>query len=428
MRLGLTEILLLVCIAALVFGPGVWSWLNRCSRRAAAGHAEAARRRAAWEAQRRARRDFILHRFQIVAAVFLLLTAAALVYTLGFRPIEAQPRSYTIPAAQAQTAGRTAAEASALPLAGYQAPDCIRVREGWLYLAARPAEGQGSALLRMREDGSGLTVVLTQRGVITSFAFDAQGDIWYTCLTEAGGALCRASHDGWGAATEQVVTQIDGRPLSYPAAVTVDSAGKVYFTEAVRLSPDSGSLEDALRAELIGHTATGWIYVYDPAGRTVQRVLGGVAGAAGLALSPDGGALYVSDLGSRCIWAVPADSRELTAGGKGCVLWAGSLPGYPAALASDEDGSIYAAYLWETSGWLEDRAAEPGLRNIAARLPRGIQQGLFGSCPVSAQSFDSQGKLEADYASDAVSGRAAAASGNRLYLPGAEQDVYSFRF
>ena len=36
----------------------------------------------------------------------------------------------------------------------------------------------------------------------------------------------------------------------------------------------------------------------------VERVLDGIAGASGLALSPDRETLYVSDLGSRCIWAV----------------------------------------------------------------------------------------------------------------------------
>ena len=71
----------------------------------------------------------------------------------------------------------------------------------------------------MREDGSGLMTVLTEEGRITAFAFDPAGDIWYTVLTGEGGALCRASHDGWGATAEQVVTQIDGRRLTYPAAV-----------------------------------------------------------------------------------------------------------------------------------------------------------------------------------------------------------------
>ena len=230
MRLGLTEIVLILFIVLVIFGPGLFAWLSRYSRRFQASRAEEARRRAAWEEARRARRDFILHRFQVAASVFALLMAAALVYTLGFRPIEAEPHSYTLPAAQAPQGGTSVTETASLTLEGYQTPDCIQVEDGWIYLAARPQEGQGSTLLRMREDGTGLTVVLTEKGVITSFAFDGEGDIWYTRLTDEGGALCRVSHDDWGAATEQVVNQIDGRALSYPAAVTVDAAGKVYFT------------------------------------------------------------------------------------------------------------------------------------------------------------------------------------------------------
>ena len=49
---------------------------------------------------------------------------------------------------------------------------------------------------------------------------------------------------------------------------------------------------------------------------------------------------YVSDLGSRCIWAVPSGGRERMAGGKGCAQLAAGLPGYPGALAVEEDLSL----------------------------------------------------------------------------------------
>ena len=428
MRLGLTELLLIVIIALLALGPGVSRWLNRWSRQAKASRAAEARRRAAWEAERKARRDFILHRFQIVAAVFAAATAVALVYTLGLRPIEAAPQSYTVPAAASQTAAQTIEGTAALSLEGYQPPDCIVVRDGWIYMAARPAGGSGSALLRMREDGSAQMAVLTEEGIITSFAFDPAGDIWYTLLTGTGGALCRASHDDWGASVQQVVTQIDGRPLAYPAAVAAGPDGRIYFTEAADFTPRAGSLEEALRAELMGHTATGWVYVYDPADRSVQRVLGGLAGASGLAVSPDGGTLYAADLGSRCIWAVDTGARELTAGGRGCALFAGQLPGYPGALAAGPDGTVYVGYRWARADWLESRAAEPGLRGIAARLPRSVQRRLFHDASPLAQSYAPDGVLEEDYVSDGAEGWALAPSGNRLYLPGAGEGMTYFRF
>ena len=82
------------------------------------------------------------------------------------------------------------------------------------------------------------------------------------------------------------------------------------------------------------------VYVYDPAARTVQKVLGGVAGASGLALSRDGSTLFVADLGNRCVWSTAADARDLTAGGKNCQSFVSGLPGYPGALAMDADRCV----------------------------------------------------------------------------------------
>ena len=76
---------------------------------------------------------------------------------------------------------------------------------------------------------------------------------------------------------------------------------------------------------------------------------------------------YVSDLGNRCIWSVDADARELTAGGKNCGSFVSGLPGYPGALALDEDGTLYISYRWTRSGWLEKHADSTLLRGIALR-------------------------------------------------------------
>ena len=103
------------------------------------------------------------------------------------------------------------------------------------------------------------------------------------------------------------------------------------------------------------------------------------------------------------------------------------MPGYPTALAVDADGSVYVTYPWAAARWLEDRAADPGIRGIAARLPRSVQRSLFAACPAAAQSFRLDGSLEADYAADAVASGALAPSGNRLYLPGAGGGVCYFR-
>ena len=361
MRIGLIEFLLILAIASLTVGPRVALFVDRWMRRANRANAMAARRRAEYAAQMAAERDAMLKRFRTASTVFGVGILLVLVYALGFRPIDTPPQTYKAPDLRQETgAMQTAVSTDRL-----------------LYAAA----WNGAALKKrtsdlVRTDGGHAAAILSVEGELTGFAFDAAGDVWLTQLTTAGGILCRAKHDSWGAAVEQVVTQLDGAPLGAVSAVEVSPAGKVYFAVAAAAGAENG-LESALRTELLAHTATGCVYVYDPAARTVEKVLGGVAGAAGLALSPDGSTLYVSDLGNRCIWAVDADARELTAGGRGCTAAFAGLPGYPGALAADTDGTLYISYRWARSSWLEKNADSTLLRGIALRAGQNTQERLF---------------------------------------------------
>ena len=379
MRIGLVEFLLLFAIASLTVGPQVALFVDRWLRRANRANARAARRRAEYAAQMAQEREALLKRFRTASTVFGVCVLLALVYALVFRPIDTPPEVYSAPAAPAgeNVPTLTVEQKSAAQLDGYQGVDCIRRKDGLTYAAAY----RGSALKKrksdlVRTDGSNATAILTVDGELTGFAFDAAGDLWLTVLTPTGGTLCRAGHDSWGTAVEQVVTQIDGAPLGAVSAVEVGADGKVYFAVATGASAENG-LKSALSTELIAHTGTGCVYVYDPRARSVQKVLGGVAGASALALDADGQTLYVADLGSRCIWAVDADARELTAGGRDCTLFAQELPGYPGTIAVDTDGSVYVGCRWTRCGWLEDHADGTLLRGMALRVSQSMQERLL---------------------------------------------------
>lgn len=423
MRIGLIEFLLILAIASLTVGPRVALFVDRWMRRANRANAMAARRRAEYAAQMAAERDAMLKRFRTASTVFGVGILLVLVYALGFRPIDTPPQIYKAPDLRQETGAMQTAVSTdrktQLELGEYQGADCIRAKDGLLYAAA----WNGAALKKrtsdlVRTDGGHAAAILSVEGELTGFAFDAAGDVWLTQLTTAGGTLCRAKHDSWGAAVEQVVTQLDGAPLGAVSAVEVSPAGKVYFAVAAAAGAENG-LESALCTELLAHTATGCVYVYDPAARTVEKVLGGVAGAAGLALSPDGSTLYVSDLGSRCIWAVPSGGRELMAGGKGCAQLAAGLPGYPGALAVEEDGTVSVGYRWARSAWLEDHADGTLLRGAALRLSESMRERLFqmpddGIC---AERFGPDGALLASYGGKALGGvLALCPAENRVYL------------
>lgn len=405
MRLGIGEFLLLLVIFTVTLGPTAMLWVSRWLRRAEKSSAEAARRRAAYEAQRRAEQDALLRRFQKASTGFAVAALLALAYALFLRPLDVAPQRYTAPpASEAVQASVTPAQPETLALGDYRDVRCIRVREGWVYLAVQ--DKAGGAIVRLRPDGAGLAEIVRTEGELTAFDFDAAGNIWFTAAGPAGGTLYRASYDGWGAAVEAVVTQIDGKAPACPTAVAAAPDGRIYFTEAAALSAEDG-VEQALRTELLAHTATGRVYVYDPAARTVERVLSGLAGAAGLALSPDGQTLYVSELAGRCIWQMDAAARELTVGGRGCEEFASGLAYYPAGLACGADGTVYAGYLLPYNEWLESHAGAAFWRGVALRLPMRTQARIlnFGADnPLGAGAYGADGTLELAFSAEGCSG------------------------
>ena len=136
--------------------------------------------------------------------------------------------------------------------------------------------------------------------------FDGNGDLWLTVVTPTGGTLCRARHDSWGTSVEPVVTQLDGAPLGALSAVEAGPDGKVYFAAAAETSVKNGlEVRAAHRASgppgtQAGSTPPTWL--------TVRNGCWGHRGRVGAGLSEDGRTLYVSDLGSRCVWAVDAET------------------------------------------------------------------------------------------------------------------------
>ena len=218
MRIGLIEFLLILAIASLTIGPQVALFVDRWMRRANRANARAARRRAEYAAQMAVERDALLKRFRTASTVFGVCILLALVYALVFRPIDTPPQGYTAPDVRQNTgAAQTALAADhkgTLDLGEYQGVDCIRTQDGLVYAAAY----DGAALKKrtsdlVRTDGGHDAAILSVDGELSGFAFDGSGDLWLSILTPGGGSLCRAAHDSWGTAVEQVVTQIDGAPL-----------------------------------------------------------------------------------------------------------------------------------------------------------------------------------------------------------------------
>ena len=88
----------------------------------------------------------------------------------------------------------------------------------------------------MRTDGGHDAAILSVDGELTGFAFDGSGDLWLSILTPGGGSLCRAAHDSWGTAVEQVEMCIrDRRSATLKVTSGVISRGAKPVPPVVRI-------------------------------------------------------------------------------------------------------------------------------------------------------------------------------------------------
>jgi gluconolactonase len=130
---------------------------------------------------------------------------------------------------------------------------------------------------------------------------------------------------------ETVVSSVFGRPLNSPNDITVGANGRIWFTD-----PSYGHLQGFRPAALLSDTA----YRFDPVTDEISAVPWEFDKPNGIALSPDGRTLYVSDNGAPhhvVSFDVAADGAT-----NGRVLAVGT-PEHPDGLKVDAAGRIYAS-------------------------------------------------------------------------------------
>jgi gluconolactonase len=136
-------------------------------------------------------------------------------------------------------------------------------------------------------------------------------------------------------AIEVITDRFAGARYNSPNDVTVDAAGRIYFTD-----PRFGRRHEMEMGEE-------GVYRVDPDGR-VSQILAqpDVQRPNGIAVSPDGATLYVADSnyeagGNRCVWAFPLDAHGTPGTGRQVFSWA---PGRGAdGIEVDAEGNIWAA-------------------------------------------------------------------------------------
>ncbi len=383
MRFGLAEIVIIFIIALILVGPKVFAAINRAKanalRRAEKQSIERARQMQAAAMARQAKFAKIKMIAYIVLGVFLVLTIIYFIFwpvAVDVKPYNlAQPSGLTVE--QLQSENINSEQISILP---YVANTPIQIYDGWVYVSA-----VGGKMLRLRENGTGLTELFTASGEIMSFDFDTNGDIIFTQLQYENqtGALMKASFDGLSIKQEALATNFSGQNFAYLTAVTVAKNGDIYFCNASEVSALELGAEHALRTELLAHTSTGAVYHYDAKTQSTTLMAYNLSFPSGLALDEANKLLYVSELTAAQILALPLTTNELDFTGvqnaansnnqntvQSPQIIAAGLGAYPTALSYEND-LLQAEFLTEQIGWLEALSEQVFLRKVILRLPSG---------------------------------------------------------
>jgi gluconolactonase len=154
-------------------------------------------------------------------------------------------------------------------------------------------------------------------------AFDAQGRL-YTCETRAR----RITRTDRGGKVEVLAERFEGKRLNAPTGIAISKSGHVYFTD-----PAFGYQEDQRELDFYG------VYHLPPKGPLglVAKLPGRPHG---VALSPNGRALYVSSADEHNVRAWDLDRNGEASGER--VLITG-IAAVSAGIAVDESGDLYVA-------------------------------------------------------------------------------------
>jgi gluconolactonase len=154
-------------------------------------------------------------------------------------------------------------------------------------------------------------------------AFDAQGRL-YTCETRTR----RVTRTGRNGKIEVLAESWEGKRLNAPSQVVVSHSGHVYFTD-----PAFGEQSDHRELDFHG------VYHIPPKG-PMTLVAKYATRPRGIALAPNGRALYVSDADAHSIRVWDVDRNGDTANER---VLASNIKGAPGGIAVDAQGNLWVA-------------------------------------------------------------------------------------
>ncbi len=339
--------------------------------------------------------------------LWALALLALLAYALWW-PVPIRPLAWQAPADRgyvgAHATNTKLAGLTQWPLgAGQAGPEDIVAHQGQVYTALSNGD-----IVRVGAEGQ-VSVVTNTGGRPLGLAITPAGQMF---VADALKGLLSVNLSERQPRPRPLLSEVDhpisNDPLRYADAVAIDRQGVVWLTDATRrfsVQQHGGTFEASV-LDILEHSCTGRILVYDPSTRRNRVALDGLCFPNGLAFTRDGKHLLVSETGAMRILKVDLARLSVTRSTQGmssvpvlqnaidqgaAQVLIDNLPGYPDNLTVGQNGRIWTGLTKPRSPLIDASDDKPWLRSMMLRLPRALWPVPKAYGHVIA--FDEQGRI-----------------------------------
>lgn len=244
-----------------------------------------------------------------------------------------------------------------LDLGGLHGPEDIALdADGRIYAATK--EG---IIVRLDKDGGNPARWAETGGRPLGIDFDGAGNL---IVADAYRGLLSIAPDS----TITVLTnELNGDPIRYANDVDVAADGKIYFSDASTRfgAKESGGTYEASLLDLVEHSKSGRLLVYDPASGMTETLLSNISFANGVAVALDQSFVLVNETGEYRViryWL----SGPKTGQSEPLIE---NLPSFPDNVSAGRDGRFWVALVSPRSSILDALADHLFLRKMVQRMP-----------------------------------------------------------
>jgi sugar lactone lactonase YvrE len=289
-----------------------------------------------------------------------------------------------------------------LSIGKYEVPEHIVYREGWLYAATKTG-----AIIRVREDGTGLQEIANTNGRPLGFDFDSEGSLIVAdpLYGNHGGLLKISNYEEGDPEIDLLTDTVEEKPINFIDAVVVSDSGIIYFTDASQRTKakEIGDVGRAGEIDILENSSTGRVLEYNPSTKQTRVLMKDISFANGLALSMDGKSLLINETGRYRVWKLNLESDQtLSTKDKSEFLEVliDNLPGLPDNMMRGNDDRIWIGLIMPRNDFLEFSSDKPILRKMAMRLPAKMLPKGAGYSHVIA--INESGEVVEDMQSDSI--------------------------